>query len=363
MAEWDFVLAPATVTVRFKLAPVLTLLNSLRLLSAVQYHSGLGDWVVETAHHLDHEQQRLNDFVTDAVSLLAHEGQAASFPEFIEEVRQSDPAQLREAIIYWMREQEAYPGDEALLSSRETFVDFVRRVTTPKLEKKGLPFDEARWDFVYEQLLHPERLRMTCANHLKFMWDTYLEEEWRHVRPTLQEAYDVFSRMDYSGLTAHEAIEAITGRNMRGSENLSKHLNKTETLTFIPSAHLGPYIGWDAREESRQVVFYFGARPPKDAPVTSTALSRSELLVRLNALADETRLQILELLTQETELCAQDFINRLDLSQSSASRHLRQLTASGYLSERRRDVAKCYSLNRERIDDTIQALKDFLRKP
>jgi DNA-binding transcriptional ArsR family regulator len=50
------------------------------------------------------------------------------------------------------------------------------------------------------------------------------------------------------------------------------------------------------------------------------------------------------------------------LSQSSASRHLRQLTASGFLSERRRDVAKCYSLNKERIDDTMHALKDFLRK-
>ena len=61
----------------------------------------------------------------------------------------------------------------------------------------------------------------------------------------------------------------------------------------------------------------------------STALSRSELLVRLNALADETRLKIIELLTQNEEMCAQDFITMLDLSQSSASRHLRQLTHGG----------------------------------
>jgi hypothetical protein len=51
----------------------------------------------------------------------------------------------------------------------------------------------------------------------------------------------------------------------------------------------------------------------------------------------------------------------LELSQSAASRHLRQLTATGYLVERRSQVAKCYSLNPARVDDTLRALKRFLR--
>jgi DNA-binding transcriptional ArsR family regulator len=65
---------------------------------------------------------------------------------------------------------------------------------------------------------------------------------------------------------------------------------------------------------------------------------------------------MVELLAQREEICAQDFMSLLELSQSSASRHLRQLTASGFLTERRRDVAKCYSLNRERLTDTLKAL-------
>ncbi|MBC8099775.1 MAG: helix-turn-helix transcriptional regulator, partial [Armatimonadetes bacterium] len=52
---------------------------------------------------------------------------------------------------------------------------------------------------------------------------------------------------------------------------------------------------------------------------------------------------------------------QLDLSQSATSRNLRQLTATGYLIERRRETAKCYSLNRERIDDTMRALTWFFR--
>ncbi len=51
---------------------------------------------------------------------------------------------------------------------------------------------------------------------------------------------------------------------------------------------------------------------------------------------------------------------RLDVSQSAASRHLRQLSASGYLIGRRRADEKCYSLNRDRVSDTFHALDQFL---
>ena len=78
---------------------------------------------------------------------------------------------------------------------------------------------------------------------------------------------------------------------------------------------------------------------------------------------DDTRLRILSLLSQQDELCAQDIMLQLDLNQSAASRHLRQLSAAGYITERRRDVAKCYSLNRERIGDTFRALDLFLKRP
>ena len=48
----------------------------------------------------------------------------------------------------------------------------------------------------------------------------------------------------------------------------------------------------------------------------------------------------------------------LDLSQSAASRHLKQLSATGYLLERRFSGAKCYKLNPQRIRDTFFLLGD-----
>jgi ArsR family transcriptional regulator len=90
-------------------------------------------------------------------------------------------------------------------------------------------------------------------------------------------------------------------------------------------------------------------------------LSRSDLLNQLNALADDTRLHIIELVSGEGELRAQEIIARLGLSQSSASRHLRQLTATGYLIERRGEAGKIYSLNRDRIEDTLDAVRQSLQ--
>jgi len=361
VADWDFILAPSTVNVEFEINEPLILLHSLRLVSIVEAHSGLSEWVIHTADKLEYDVLIHNHFVLDVADHVALYAEPTTFPELITALQAEDPNKLVEYAIHWLRDYEDYPGDEALLASEQDMVDTVHKLLAPKLEAKGEEFDTEAWAARYHYLVNPEELRALCVQHLQYLWDEHLKPEWKRIYPMLQDAYEAFTSMDYSGLTAHGAIETVTERNMRSADNLSEKLKSAHTLTFIPSAHLGPYLAWMQREEGERMIIFFGVRQPKNAKVQSLALSRSELLVRLNALADETRLRILELLTEHNEMCAQDFINRLDLSQSSASRHLRQLTASGYISERRRDVAKCYSLNPDRVEDTIQALRTFLR--
>jgi DNA-binding transcriptional ArsR family regulator len=89
-------------------------------------------------------------------------------------------------------------------------------------------------------------------------------------------------------------------------------------------------------------------------------LSRNEILVRLGALADDNRLRILKFISDSGEQRSQDIIKALEMSQSAASRHLTQLSATGYLFERRCEGAKCYQLNPERVAETLQALAHFL---
>ena len=65
---------------------------------------------------------------------------------------------------------------------------------------------------------------------------------------------------------------------------------------------------------------------------------------------------------QEHEMSSKQIMDTLELCQSAASRHLKQLSATGYLNERRQNSAKIYSLNTSFISKTFDAVSDYLLK-
>jgi len=68
----------------------------------------------------------------------------------------------------------------------------------------------------------------------------------------------------------------------------------------------------------------------------------------------------LQLVSERGEIRVNDILEVINLSQPSVSRYLSQLTASGYLNERRENGAKVYMLNKDRIDKTLKAVNAFL---
>lgn len=81
------------------------------------------------------------------------------------------------------------------------------------------------------------------------------------------------------------------------------------------------------------------------------------------ALGDETRLQMLWLLTNHQELCVCDFMEVLGITQSKASRHLRTLYHAGLVSDRRAGLWVYYTLRRtdEPVTrSTLRAMKTNL---
>ena len=91
-------------------------------------------------------------------------------------------------------------------------------------------------------------------------------------------------------------------------------------------------------------------------------MNQTELLNRFKALADENRIKILELLRDEGELSTQDLMERLRLSKSAASRHLRLLRANSFIDEIRAadGVKKFYRLNPQNGARTVAGLADLL---
>lgn len=358
MAEWDFVAAPATVSVDFAVSQANIIVNMLHLLNTVEHNDGFSQWTVDTYHALSEEEKRRNQLVSMIIEPGTYPPTYTQFTQILDDIKAADAVSLRDLALKPILSLEDPPTVAQALASADALAEYSHKMATEYGKEDD--YDEDAWRWAYTQLVDADAFKQMAVDHLTMMWDRFYRDQWTRNESMLLESRDAYLQMNMASFSdVFAAIEAVTGRNMRGIDKMEKHFDKINHVTFMPVTHLGPYISWERRDDNNAIIF-FTARLPSNTRQSSSALNRNELLVRLNALADDTRLSILEMLVAEEELCAQDFINRLDLSQSSASRHLRQLTASGFLNERRRDVAKCYSLNTERIGDTMKALKRLL---
>jgi len=367
MVDRSYILGARVVAIEFTIEPFYNALGSLQLLNEVETLSGFSEWVTQTAAALPPALRRMNFIVLDGLDLLFFcvpplDPKHREFMDFVNHLSRQDPVALRARMLEnlasiplqypqkWLQGQ-PIPTAEQLLCSQDAYVAFMHTLVPAQP-------DLSIWQETHRLIADPPAMLDVAVTHLKTMWEQVLAAEWARVQPMLQESVDAFKKLDFAPMTAAEAIRRVTERDL--SAKFGTELADVERVVFIPSAHIGPYISKYKQSDTLYIVF--GARLPRDAQTRSSALSRSDLLIRLNALADDTRLRILELLTQHEELCAQDIIERLGLSQSTVSRHLSQLAATGYITERRREVAKCYSLNTDRVVDTLRALTDFLSR-
>jgi DNA-binding transcriptional ArsR family regulator len=332
----SILLAPGTVDVKFALDPVYNNLASLYMLTFSETPD-VDEWVKHTAATLSAAQMRTHR-VVKIVLYSAYEPDEdwPSFLAYLDALAERDPTLMRARFLRHM-----FPdiGEEYIsrgqMMDLETFID---RIDRSELDHE---FDYDLFVEAYALLKDPERLREVIVSHLTAMWHEHLAAEWERNEASLQQIVDAFQERDHVGLTAYEAIRTITGREAHG--NWQELLAKTRTLIFIPSPHVGPYLMHYAYPPVTRMLF--DAHLPQAAHSTAN-LTRTELLVQLRTLADETRLSILDLLLREGELCAQAIIARLDLAKSSASRHLSQLSAAGYLIERQGPgKTKCYTIN------------------
>jgi DNA-binding transcriptional ArsR family regulator len=246
------------------------------------------------------------------------------------------------------------PAPAELLDDRALFLSLMEDV----FRREGGAFDRSMWERAHELLNDPAAMQDKIVTHLRTMWNEVVTAEWDRNLPMLKDSIVAFESLDLKGLTAVEALGRVALR-AQIPQSAKRWLEDVEHLILIPSAHTGPYIVRLGGLTDSTARILFGARIPEGVPARPATLTRSELLMRLNALADDTRLRILELLAQSGEMGTPDIIARLALSQSSASRHLEHLTATGYLTARRHRGTNLYRLNPDRIDYTFKALKEF----
>ena len=341
--------------VRVALEPAQSIQHSLSLLARTEDASGFDEWVYRTHAAMTPEERHTHRLVMIGLYYATlPRASYPSFPAYLEHLATASPIYLRnkvlDAYLRWTPGEK--PSYDEILADVNSFLAFLKRGFAdhliPEIERQA-----------YTYLIDPPALQELVVGHLRAMWYKYMAVEWERVRPMLQKAVRAFDRVDLSGMERAAATEYVVGRPLVKKDGAwCSDLDDTQRLVFVPSAHIGPYTAKVQGNDQTWVLF--GARQPQDAGDAAPELTRAELLVRLSALADDTRLNILRLVADQGEARSQDVMSLLDLSQSGASRHLQQLSAAGFLNERRCNGAKCYHLNGERVDNTLSALAAFL---
>jgi DNA-binding transcriptional ArsR family regulator len=354
-------------SIRVSLEEARSAIHSLLLLIKGANHPGVADWVMETQQAMSRAERWTNEIVILGLHYAVMPSESwHSFPAYLDYLAGMDPTALRDKMLDAYESFACCEVTEPAVNAEDVrLIDRAAALTSPEMYLGYLRqrFSEENVDEEIERaafalVIDPPEMQRVILDHLRSMWQKYLAAEWQRMRPVLKQAVRALSQIKLKGLSFIEAARLATGKDFE-DEKWVKSFANTRRLVLIPHPHAGPYTMRQSGANGTMFMF-IGARLPTGSTLDAPDLTRSEILVRLNALTDDVRLQILRQIVESGELRSQEIIDLLELSQSAASRHLTQLTAAGYLKERRCEGAKCYSLNAERVTDTLQAVANYL---
>ncbi len=340
---------------RLSLAPAHNALNTLALLNRAGQMAMRSPGVRQMVLSLSAQQRQHNRLLFDALGdALMPDEEWSSFPAYVESLAAREPLSFRDQLLRRL----ALPygntpagTPEQLRRNLQTFVTHVSR-------RSESPLEPALLQEAHMLLNEPQRLQALVVSHLRALWQSVLASEWEHLTPVLQTLLPGCAQRIAQHTTAADRLHALIEADVPAS--VSAQLRGTP-IVFVLSGHM-QHSARAVRTE--HTLWLFFGLPPHPAIWRRSPVGKAELLVRLRALADETSLQLLAQLTQQTELSAQDMIARLQLSQPNASRHLKQLVTAGFIQVRRHGGAtKMYRLTPAHIVQTLHALEQHLAEP
>jgi DNA-binding transcriptional ArsR family regulator len=342
--------------------PAINAFGSMLLISKAKDDPGIHEWVVKTRAQMSSEELARHHLVTIGLHYaITPRKSGTSFETYLDDLENTPPSVLRERLLgayseiciteESKKESSKPVAWDEVLSSVENYVAFLRfrfgeELTDVEMETRA-----------YQYVIDPAALKQLVTGHIRWFWKNYLQVEWERVSPMIKESARAFNKVDMNDMTRAEIVQFVTGKELNESK-WANEVDSTQELYFVPNAHIGPYIHLTKVQNDFYV--HFGAHLPEGSDVQVPELDRAEIVSKLSALADETRLQILQMIANNGEMRATELMDITQLSQPSISRYLGQLTANGFLQERRVNGAKAYTLNHERIEKTLRAISAFL---
>jgi DNA-binding transcriptional ArsR family regulator len=347
---------------RVSLHPVRNAIASMMLIAKDDEMPGTGAWVAQMREKLTADELfRHKLVIIGFFHAILLENDFASFSEYLDGLQKSDPVALRDKMLNTYAHicigcteevRTTKPDWKKVLGSAEAYVGFLIDHFGPDLVVTELETE------AYKYVVDPPAMQKLIVDHLRWFWDEHMAQEWARTEPILRESVKAFQNANLDNMNRLEMARYITGQDLDEDHWGKKTLDNAERVVFIPNPHIGPYVTRFHFRDTLGVIF--GARQPEDASVRIPELDRAEIVVRMSALADDTRLRILQMISENGEMRSHEIIEAVGLSQPSVSRYLTQLTVTGFLQERRVNGAKAYALNRDRIEKTLKAVHKFI---
>lgn len=337
-------LSPVTTSVAVE--PVYNALLSLALLTADLTTTKMEPWITETAACLTPQQRRHNRLVFEGLGqALLPAAVYPTFPAYLAALEAQAPTALRDRLLQQLTLGQPQNADEPQR--------FVQQVDAAYPLNR---LDEALLAEVYQLLNEPVAMHQLITTHLRTLWENHLAAEWERSSRNLQSMSYLLNKCTWPTTSAQDAIRAFLRRPL--PDAISAQLGGVERVVFVPSPHVHLHA---ERFGSPDTIWVFALANFWTLPLRTEPIQRTEVLSPLSALADETRLHILELLATHQELFAQELITKLELSQPTVSRQLKQLRSANLITEQRgNDANKSYQLNRETVERLFHTLMQLL---
>jgi DNA-binding transcriptional ArsR family regulator len=359
MSDLNFMRPAKKNNVTFQFSPLYNFFCSLSCLN--QDLEGLTGWLPGMKSELPEKLLKDCHFYTHP-ALLLYDNSVTEMKDYLDQLEEIEPEEMIRLELDALEKKyklyldtDDFPEREELMNDRQVYRDVIEKLYSCK----GMEFDSGLTDREFDKFGNTAEFKSELINFVRTMWDYYFESEWNKEADHVQSSVDAFNSLNFGNKSVEEIVKQIIERD-EIPEIFKEYMEKGLEIIFIPSPHIGPYLLL-IHDDEKTMRIMTRARIPEGAVTRSLSMERSELLMKLNGLSDDTRLQILRMASGGEAVTTQMVMDELKLSQSSASRHLNQLTAIGFLAARPEERVKRYKINRSKIDSVFKLLNDFLR--
>lgn len=354
-----FVLPPAGMIFESQASPTFALAALLPVVSMPDQYPALPNWVYELCDRLGPEARRDYGLVTvlyfRAYSLFAtDEPQMESAESYLAALSDVSEAEFQERVLRGLVSLE---GDRSPENRDEPAIRRLLQGVSLPVGNESISLDEERATAL---LMNPAVLKRFIVSNLRRLWHEHLQPHWEKVAPAARQQA-LLARRHFVLGSAPKVFRAVTGRPF--PQAMLAEMGRIKRIIFSPIPFYGPYCvcSFDPQTGELRAGYGVGIQPAvPEAPVGGESTLPGGLLPVLEALADETRLQILSIIRDRGQGSAQDFINELGLSQPATSRHLRLLETTGLLLVERVEGIKWYRLNPVRVGHVTSLINAFL---